>query len=112
MIWETRKAVPACVSASPGLALHRRASSAPLPFGGWKGLGRSIRGAVGVMESKEYVCAVKKGVAESAASTPPTASALAQIPLTLRIITKSGIPPSDAMSAPTTGALAVRVTCD
>ena len=106
MIWETRKAVPACVSASPGLALHRRASSAPLPFGGWKGLGRSIRGAVGVMESREYVCAVKKGVA------PPTASALAQIPLTLRIITKSGIPPSDAMSAPTTGALAVRVTCD
>ena len=44
---------PACSSAAPGLARERFASSTPRPLGGRNGLGMSMRGAVGSMESSE-----------------------------------------------------------
>ena len=70
----------------------------------------SHRGAVGRMSSSEYACAVKYGTAAIAASIPPAAAAARGKPLIRRTTIKSGTPPESAIAAPTTSALARRVT--
>ena len=73
-------------------------------------MGRSMRGTVGFMSSREYTCAVKYGSACSAASRPPALNAALQMPPILRTMTKSATPDSCAIFAPTTVASARAVT--